>query len=432
MAKYPSLHFTCMKLLIVGVNHKSAPVALRERLAVTAERLPDALASLQGEAGLREAAILSTCNRTEVLAVQPRPAPAALRAWLARHHRLSEAALAPCLYAKTGREAVHHAFRVAAGLDSMVLGEPQILGQFKACFAAAASLGSLGPELRQLSVAAVQAAKRVRRETAIGEASVSIAATTGLLAERLFSRLADCRALLLGAGETAALVATHLASRSVRQLTFANRTLARAEALAARWGAQAVDLQSLPAVLPQVELVVGSTSSPLPILGKGMAERAMKARKHKPILMVDLAVPRDIEPEVAELPDIYLYALDDLQQIIEGNLGQRAEAAKEAERLVAQAVADYQPPASAKAMGDAVSRLRALHNGIKAQELAKAQARLKKGEPPEEVVATLANQLVNKIMHNPSLALREAARQGDKALLDAMHRIYGRRLDQDE
>ena len=413
-----------MNLLIVGINHNSAPVALREKVAFTPEQLGDALKDLIDHAGFSEVAILSTCNRTEVIASTSAPRADQVVDWLASYHKMDTSELASSIYTLLDRDAALHAMRVACGLDSMVIGESQILGQFKECIDHARQHGTLGTELENLSQATWRVAKRVRSETAIGESSVSVASTAVTLAGQLFSELAACNILLIGAGDTSALVGRHLRSAGIQDLTIANRTLENARTLAAELGGEAIELQSIPHELSRSDIVIASTASQLPILGKGTVERALKARKHKPILMVDLAVPRDIEPEVADLRDIYLYSVDDLQEIIEFNLSSRQEAARKAEVMVAEEADGFRTRSEGKVMDRTLIRYRERHNAIKAQELEKAVARLKKGDDPEKVLEQLANQLTNKIIHAPSMQLKTAASDGDQALLDAVMKLY--------
>ncbi|MEK9869453.1 MAG: glutamyl-tRNA reductase, partial [Gammaproteobacteria bacterium] len=315
-----------MNLLIVGINHTSAPVEMREQVAFTPEQLVDALKTLAHHADLSEVAILSTCNRTEVIATSPSIDTQAIVNWLANYHGLNVTDLSPSIYEKLNKDAALHAVRVACGLDSMVIGEPQILGQVKEAYEHARRIGTLGTELQHLSQTTFRIAKRVRTETSIGENTVSVASTAVTLAGRLFSDLPACHILLIGAGDTSELVGQHLLSAGIYQITIANRTLENARRLAHELGGTAIDLQSIPAKLPEADIVIASTAARLPVLGKGVVERALKSRKHRPILMVDLAVPRDIEPEVAQLRDIYLYSVDDLQEIIEANLSDRLQA----------------------------------------------------------------------------------------------------------
>lgn len=413
-----------MNLLIVGINHTSAPVELREKVAFTPEQLVAALHDISANADLAEVAILSTCNRTEVIATSPAKDSTPVVDWLADYHGMARSDLESSIYTCLNREAALHAMRVASGLDSMVIGEPQILGQFKDCFEQARRIGTLGTELDHLAQTTFRIAKKVRTETAIGENSVSVASTAVTLAEQLFSDLTTCNILLIGAGETIELVGRHLHAAGIRQLTIANRTLDNARRLAELFDGQAIDLQSIPGRLGDMDVVIASTASQLPILGKGTVERALKSRKHRPILMVDLAVPRDIEPEVASLRDIYLYSVDDLQEIIDLNLSNREQAAGDAEVIVQQEVANYRSRQEMKAADELVVRFREQHMQLKESELAKALTRLEKGEDPTTVVNQLANQLTNKIIHTPSVQLKNAVAEGEEEFLKAVTRLY--------
>ena len=413
-----------MNLLIVGINHNSAPVELREKVAFTPEQFADALHHLRKTTGVAEVTILSTCNRTEVIATSTETASAPIVQWLADYQGISRDELAASIYHHLNRDAAFHAMRVACGLDSMVVGEAQILGQFKDAFEQARRIGTLGTELDHLAQTSFRIAKKVRTETAIGESSVSVASTAVTLASQLFSDLAECRVLLLGAGETSELVGRHLLSAGLQHITIANRTLDNARRLADLLGGLAIDLQSIPARLPEMDLVITSTASQLPIIGKGTVERALKSRKHRPILMVDLAVPRDIEPEVGDLRDIYLYSIDDLQEIINLNLSSRKQAAAAAEKILHREVADYRTRQEQKAASELLVKFRARQLAIKEQELAKALTRLERGDDPTEVLDQLANQLTNKMMHTPSVQLKNAAAEGEETFLQAIIKLY--------
>lgn len=413
-----------MNLLIIGINHTSAPVELREKVAFTPEQLEDALNDISTQAGLKEVAILSTCNRTEVIASGDNIAPFRVTNWLADYHQIDPADLKHSIYILNDNDAAHHAMRVACGLDSMVVGEPQILGQFKECFDQARQFGTLGSELDHLSQTSFRVAKKVRTETAIGENSVSVASTSVTLAQQLFSDLSDCNILIIGAGETSELVGRHLVSAGVKHITVANRTLENARRLALELGGSAIDLQSIPTKLPETDIVIASTAAQLPILGKGTVERALKSRKHRPILMVDLAVPRDIEPEVSELRDIYLYSVDDLQQIVDTNLNSRQEAAKNAEAILTEEISSYRTRHHTKGAEEKLVRFRDHHNNIKTQELKRAVARLQKGADPTEVLTQLANQLTNKIIHIPSVQLKAAIDDDAEDLVAIISALY--------
>jgi len=399
-------------------------VEMREQVAFTPEQLVDALKALAHHAHLSEVAILSTCNRTEVIATSPIIDTQAIVNWLADYHGLNVTDLSPSIYEKLNKDGALHAVRVACGLDSMVIGEPQILGQVKEAYEHARRIGTLGTELQHLSQTTFRIAKRVRTETSIGENSVSVASTAVTLAGRLFSDLPACHILLIGAGDTSELVGQHLLSAGINQITIANRTLENARRLAHELGGTAIDLQSIPAKLPEADIVIASTAARLPVLGKGVVERALKSRKHRPILMVDLAVPRDIEPEVAQLRDIYLYSVDDLQEIIEANLSDRLQAADAAEQIVTEEVSAYRSRHESRHVDATMVRFRALHENIKQDELNKALSRLERGVDPAEVMSQLANQLTNKFLHAPSAGIRDAASNGSDERLAAIRDLY--------
>ena len=409
-----------MNLLIVGINHTSAPVELREKVAFAPEQLSDALNNLKRVAGFAEVAVLSTCNRTEIIATTETLDEIRVINWLANYHGLPVSALQPSIYIKLNREAAHHAARVACGLDSMVIGEPQILGQMKDAYGHASLIGTLGSELHHLSQNTFRIAKRVRFETKIGENSVSIASTAVTLSELLFSDLPNRKVLIIGAGDNSKLIGRHLKSAGFGELIIANRTLENARKLTKELDGSAIDLKAMPSRLADTDLVITSTASQLPLLGKGMVEKAIKSRKHRPILMIDLSVPRDIEPEVGELRDIYLYSVDDLQEIIENNLSNRQQAATKAEDIINQEISSYRTRQESHVFEETLVRFRAHHELIKEEELAKAMDRLQNGAAPEDIIRRLANQLTSKMLHKPTKQLRS----GDAALLKAISDLY--------
>ena len=419
-----------MDLLVVGLNHVTAPVALRERVAFTPEQLANVLPALKTAGEFRELAVLSTCNRTEIITVGGAQDPSVLISWLADYHDVGMEALIGSTYSYHGPGAVQHVMRVACGLESMVLGEPQILGQFKDCFAIAQRHNTLGPDLNNLAQATNRIAKKVRTETGIGENPVSVASMSVTLAKQLFTDVATCNVLLVGAGETIELVAQHLAQAGVTSMVIANRTLVNAQTLASEFQAQAVDLAALPLKLAETDILISSTGSSFPILDKGTVETALKARRHKPIFMVDLAIPRDIEPDVATLRDVYLYTVDDLQGIIQDNLDLRQSAAKAATEIIAQAVIHYAENHRSLDAVDTLRRFRSRHEQLKQLELEKALARLAKGDDAEVVLSALATQLTNKIVHIPSIEIKKAGSTGRRDLLDAIENLF--QLNEDE
>ncbi|KAB7623783.1 glutamyl-tRNA reductase [Alkalilimnicola sp. S0819] len=412
-----------MSLLVLGLSHHSAPVEVRERVVFDAEQLQGALRELGTERGVAEAAIISTCNRTELYAVAEQAE--VLRAWLHRHHRLAPDSLDGHLYQHEGEQAVHHLLRVASGLDSLVLGEPQILGQAKSAYGEALSAGTLGGVLDRLFQHSFAVAKQVRSDTAIGASPVSVAYAAVRLAHQIFGELGQQRALLIGAGEMMELTARHLRDHGLGGLTVANRSLEKAQQLAAQHQGRGIALPDIPAQLVETDIIIASTASRLPILGKGSVERALKARKHRPIFMVDMAVPRDIEPEVGELADVYLYTVDDLREVIQENLRSRREAARQAEAIIVEQSGRYLRWLRSQ---DAVALIREYRERARRSRdevMARAQARLRRGEPAEQVLEYLAYTLTNKLTHAPTRGLREAAGEGEQATLAA----YARLLD---
>ena len=410
-----------MAFNVLGLNHKTAPVALREKVAFDEGRLVAALHALMQQEGVAEAVILSTCNRTE-LYWSGSAGAADLSRWLERHHG-NNLDLAASLYVHTDRLAVEHAFSVASGLDSMVIGEAQILGQLKEAYRIAHQAGSTGPSLNKLFQAAFSAAKRVRSETLIGANAVSLASAAVSLARRMYADLSVKTALMIGAGEMIDLAARHFASAGVKHMVIANRTLTRAQLLAAEIKAYAVDLSALDKELADADIVVSCTASPTPIITRKAAAAAVRARRHRPIFMVDLAVPRDIDPEVAKLSDVYVFSIDDLQQLVEENLQQRQAAAGGARLLLEEEVARFLAEARAHDAGPAIRTLRLQADGIRQQTLEQARRMLAAGRSADEVIEYLANTLTNRLLHNPTQALRQASEATDPALAQALMRL---------
>lgn len=401
-----------MAFLALGINHKTASVDVRERVAFTPEQLVDALQQLCRLTDSREAAILSTCNRSELYIDQDHVAADSILRWLADYHRLSVEELRASAYVHEDDAAVRHMMRVASGLDSLVLGEPQILGQMKSAYAVAREAGTIGPRLGRLFQATFSAAKQVRTDTAIGENPVSVAFAAVSLAKQIFSNLQQSTALLIGAGETITLVARHLHEQGIKRIVVANRTLERASTLAAQFGAHAVLLSDIPQELVHSDIVISSTASQLPILGKGAVESALKLRKHKPIFMVDIAVPRDIEPEVGELDDVYLYSVDDLHEVVAENLKSRQGAAHAAEELVSSGVEEFMARLRELAAVDVLKAYRQQSERLRDEELHKALRLLANGGNAEEVLGQLARGLTNKLLHAPSVQLKKLSAEG--------------------
>ncbi|MGN2254721.1 glutamyl-tRNA reductase [Frateuria sp. GZRe12] len=414
-----------MPLIALGLNHLTAPVSLREQVAFDADAAGEALRELRAEPGVEEALILSTCNRTELYVGVAEGAEQAPQAWLNRHHRLTPGKLDEFLYRHDEDAAVRHMFRVATGLDSMVLGEPQILGQVKDAYQLARDARALGAPLDRLLQHTFAVAKRVRTDTRIGAHTVSVAFTAVRLAEQVFTDLKQACVLLIGAGDTIELAARHLVDKQVSRLIVANRTLENAQELATRYGGYAIALADLPQHLAEADIVISSTAARQPVVTRPMVERAVAARRRKPMFMVDIAVPRDIDPTVASLEDVYLYAIDDLQQVIDGNRRSREAAAREAETIIDLQVDHYMAWRRALTLRNPAIDLRQHAERYRDEVLVKAQAMLARGKSPDEALAFLANTLTNKLLHHPSARLREAALNGDLDLLHAAGRLYG-------
>lgn len=414
-----------MALLTLGLNHTTAPVELREQVAFDATRLPDILAQLLQEfPDVRESAILSTCNRTELFLAIDGNLELDLVGWLAGFHDVDPDMLVPHIYQFKDLQAAKHMIRVASGLDSLVLGEPQILGQFKDAIRIARNALTCGTELEQAFSRVLSIAKRVRTETAIGRNPVSVAYTSVNLANHIFSDLSLCKVKLVGAGETIQLVAEHLIGQGVREIDVVNRTLANAKTLAASIDGFAWSLDELGERIQHADIVITSTGAPVPVIGKGIVERAQKVRRHKPMLMIDLAVPRDIEPEVGEIESVYLYTVDDLKGVIEKGLEHRQEAARHAERLIDSALDSWQRDIRGYRAVDTIKQLREGIQELSEHELAQALRILESGKPADEVLAQLSRNLTNKFLHAPTVALRSAAEQGDLSLIEATHRLF--------
>ncbi|ABI55634.1 glutamyl-tRNA reductase [Alkalilimnicola ehrlichii MLHE-1] len=407
-----------MSLFALGLNHKSAPVNIREQIVFAPDAVTAALQHLRAHTTAREAAILSTCNRTELYVRMDDRAPEMLGEWLARYHRLDPEWLRDYLYLHEGAGAVRHLMRVSAGLDSLVLGEPQILGQAKIAYQGAIDAGTMGRVLDRLFQHAFSVAKQVRTDTGIGANPVSVAFAAVTLARQIFDDFQNRTALLIGAGETIELVARHLREQGLKNLIVANRNLERARQLVELEGGEAIPLSEIPTRLPEADVLVASTASPLPILGKGTVERAVRKRRHRPMFMLDLAVPRDIEPEAGNLDDVYLYTVDDLREVIAENRRSREEAAHQAEEIVQRQVDQFLSWRRAQQAVASICDFRERGHAHARELLQRANRRLRCGEPPERVLAWLSHTLTNRLLHAPTVGLREAAEAGDRERIE--------------
>jgi len=416
-----------MTLLALGINHKTAPVALRERVSFTPDTRDQSLNSLLSQPMVQSGVVLSTCNRTELyLSVeQQTDLQEQLVRWLCEYHDLREEDVRNSLYWHQDNAAVSHLMRVASGLDSLVLGEPQILGQVKKAHADSSRDHALSSELERMFQKTFSVAKRVRTETEIGASAVSVAFAACSLARQIFESLSSVNVLLVGAGETIELVARHLREHSVRKLMIANRTRERAQLLADEVGAEVIGLADIETRLADADIIISSTASPLPIIGKGMVERALKARRNQPMLLVDIAVPRDVEPEVGKLANAYLYSVDDLQAIIEQNMAQRKAAAVQAESIVVQESGEFMAWLRAQSAGETIREYCAQADDVRAELQDRALAALRQGADAEKVLQELAHKLTNRLIHAPTKSLQQAARDGDSERLQILRDSLG-------
>ncbi|WP_133470370.1 glutamyl-tRNA reductase [Paraglaciecola marina] len=402
-----------MTLIAFGINHKTAPIELREKIAFSPDAIVQALASLGVQTGAAESVIVSTCNRTEIYAQLDQPNKSFISTWLAKFHAVNQLDVDNNSYFYTEQDAAVHIMRVACGLDSLMLGEPQILGQIKQAVTHSKNIGVIKGSFDRLFQHTFSVAKRVRSETDIGANAISVAYASVQLAKHIFSSLEHSRVLLIGAGETIELVAKHLSEQNVKSLTVANRTLARAQAVAEPLGASVLTLAQIPQHLKDADIVFSSTASQLPILGKGLVQRALKERRHKPMFLVDLAVPRDVESEVASLDDAYLYTVDDLQQIVEQNLANRQDAAELAHQMVEEQAQQFMRWQQSQASIDVLKSFRQQSELQKKTLVEKALNQLADGKNSEDVVLELANKLTNSLIHAPTKALQKAASEQD-------------------
>lgn len=413
-----------MPLFVLGISHQTAPVAIRERLAFTRDELPEALRELRHRSGVRECAILSTCNRTELYLEGNNNTPEAVVDWLHRRHELAPGQFQTHLYRNTGADCIAHLIEVTAGMESMVIGEPQIGGQVKHAWAVAREQNCLSTQLDRMFQHAFAAAKRVRSETGIGDNPVTLPFAALKLARQIFGELGELRAVLVGAGEMVTECAEHFRSSGITGMTILNRTRQKAEALAEKYGAEAYSLDKLDAVLPNADIVVSSTASDVPVLATDAFRRALKQRRHRPMFVLDLAVPRDVETSVGELSDVYLYTVDDLQAIAATGRDRRSQAVEQAAAIVAEETDAFSRWLNLTAADGALKAIRARAEDDQQRLLAQARQELAAGKDPEEVMKRLAHRLSNRLLHTPSVRLREAAENADKELLEAARYIF--------
>lgn len=414
-----------MTILALGINHNTAPVALRERVAFAPEQLVDALQQLSSNVGLLDVVILSTCNRTEIYCSGKNANTKSILAWLGQFHHVDASQLAEYIYYHQDVDACKHLMRVACGLDSLVLGEPQILGQMKQAFANARNSATISSLFERLFQHTFSVAKQVRTDTEIGANAVSVAFAAVNLAKRIFGSLHQAKVLLIGAGETIELVARHLLEQGVEQITVANRTVARAEALAEQFNGDVVTLSQVPEKIADADIVISSTASTLPIIGKGMVENALKKRRYSPIFLVDLAVPRDIEGQVGDIEDAYLYTVDDLQVIVGDNIASRAKAAEQAESIVERQAESFSEFLRSLNSVDIIRQYRSECDAIKNELLEKAKKQCAGGKSPEKAMEELAHKLTNRLMHWPTHSLKTAAKTGEIEQLHLIKNVLG-------
>ena len=414
-----------MSLLAIGINHNTASVELREKVAFGPDKLSEALGQLSADSHVNGSVILSTCNRTEIYCDVKSSSKNKLIEWLTQFHNVSPEDLKPSFYVHEDQAAIRHLMRVSCGLDSLVLGEPQILGQVKQAYADSRKNNAVDSSLDKWFQKAFSVAKRVRTETEIGGSAVSVAYAACTLAKHIFESLADATVLLVGAGETIELVAKHLASHNCKRIIVANRTRERAMSLAEEFNADVIALNEIPDHLHFADIVISSTASPLPIIGKGMVESALKKRRHQPMLFVDIAVPRDIESQVGDLNDAYLYSVDDLQSIVDSNIEQRKVEAIEAEAIVSEESAAFMSWMRSLQAVDSIRDYRKAANDIREELLSKSLQALAAGGDPEKLLVELSNKLTNKLIHNPTRAMQSAAELGEPAKLAIIRQSLG-------
>ena len=412
-----------MNVVVCGISHKSASVDLRGKISFAPETVVQVLQDARSIINAQEVALLSTCNRTEIYLYGEMTDTQILN-WLSMIKGVELITLKDCFYSYRDQEAVSHLMRVASGLDSVILGEPQIFGQIKSAYSVGREAGTVSTMLNRAFQLAFSAAKRVRSETAIGKNPVSVAYASVNLASQIFANLKDVHALLIGAGETIDLVAKHLREQQIGKITVANRTLSRAQELVEEYAAEAILLSDIPDFLHQADIVISSTASQLPLLGKGAVESALKKRKHRPLFMVDVAVPRDIEPEVEELSDVYLYTVDDLEEVVRDNIKARTSAASFAETIIEQEGQKWSKQYRALAAVDTIRAFRSSIESIRDAEIEKALTALDRGQDSEDIINMLARNLTNKLLHKPTTRLKQASEEGRDDAINATKDLF--------
>lgn len=422
-----------MNISLWGINHKTAPVSLRERLSVAEDKLPDVIHSLKSHVTVDEMFLLSTCNRTEVCLLNQQgeqPNKQFLLQWISQWSGVASKDLESVLYQKSESDALSHLIEVASGLDSLVLGEPQIFGQMKDAYARARQLGALDKHFENYFQFVFKAAKRIRRETDIGINSVSVASSAVMLSKHLFNDLSQLNCLLVGAGEMIQLVAKHLSSLDFGQLKIANRSVANARKIAEQYDGFPLSIDEVPLALETSDILISCTSSSVPIIGKGAVEKALRKRKHRPILMIDLAVPRDIESAVESLDDIYLYTVDDLQKVVEHNVQNRELEAKKAREIIAEEITIFEQHSKIRDNADDIAYYRESVETLRQTELEKAKLAIEKGESPIAVIDAMSRNFANKVMHEPTVRMRKLASQGEREKLMVLRRALGILVDE--
>ncbi|MEM0911006.1 MAG: glutamyl-tRNA reductase [Pseudomonadota bacterium] len=410
-----------MPFVTIGINHNTAPVSLREKVAFTPDKLMQALNHFAKNDQDDEVVILSTCNRTEIYLSSETIQSKKVVDWLSVFHELGNAnELSNYLYEHQHDGSVIHLMRVASGLDSLVLGEPQILGQVKQAFSEAKRAGTVGPMFERLFQSTFAVAKQVRTDTDIGASAVSVAFAAVQLSKQIFGKLSKCHCLLVGAGETIELVGQHLSESNIASITVANRTLENAERVATKYGGEAISITQVPSHLSDSDIVISSTASALPIIGAGMVNTALKRRKQKPMLLIDLAVPRDIETEVDELDEAYLYSVDDLQDIVASNIANREQAADQANGIIAAKSEEFIQRLQQEQHVDLIKTYRTEAQANADELLKKTLLSLQQGGEPEALLNEFNNKLTKQLMHGPTKALQEAIRRGDQEIMSVL------------